>query len=72
MAKIFKVLANVTACILFLGGILGLISRMYVWFSVTGFTGTGTDMAQLALQFVYIAIWFVAAVVVMKLSQMLK
>ena len=70
MAKIFKALANVTACILFLGGILGLISRMYVWFAVTGFTGT--DMAQLALQFVYIAIWFVAAVVVMKLSQMLK
>jgi hypothetical protein len=45
---------------------------MYVWFAVTGFTGTGTDMTQLALQFVYIAIWFVAAVVVMKLSQMLK
>ena len=74
MDKMFKALANVTACILFLGGIFGLISRMYVWFAVTGFTGTGTgtDMAQLALQFVYIAIWFVAAVVVMKLSQMLK
>jgi hypothetical protein len=72
MAKLFKALANITACILFLGGILGMISRMYVWFAVTGFNGTGTDMAQLALQFVYIAIWFVAAVVVMKLSQMLK
>ena len=72
MARIFKALANVTACILFLCGIVGLISRMYVWFAVTGFTGTGVDMAQLALQFVYIAIWFVAAVVVMKLSQMLK
>jgi hypothetical protein len=72
MAKIFKALANVTACILFLGGILGLLSRMYVWFAVTGFNGTGADMTQLALQFVYIAIWFVAAVVVMKLSQMLK
>ena len=72
MAKIFKALANVTACILFLGGILGVLSRMYVWFAVTGFTGTGADMAQLALQFVYIAIWFVAAVVVMRLSQMLK
>jgi len=70
MAKLFKVLANVTACILFLGGVMGMISRMYVWFAVTGFFGT--DMSQLALQFVYIAIWFVAAVVVMKLSQMLK
>jgi len=72
MAKIYKVLANVAACFLFLGGFLGMISRMYVWFAVTGFDGTGTDMAQLSLQFVYIAIWFVAAVVVMKLSQMLK
>jgi hypothetical protein len=72
MAKLFKVLANITACILFLGGILGIISRMYVWFTVTGFTGTGNDMAQLALQFAYIAIWFVAAIVVMKLSQSLK
>jgi len=72
MAKLFKVLANVTACLLFLGGVMGMISRMYVWFTVTGFNGTGTDMAQLALQFVYIAIWFVAAVVVMKLSQMLQ
>ena len=72
MAKVFKVMANVSACILFLGGIFGLISRMYVWFAVTGFTGTGADMAQLALQFVYIAFWFVAAVAVMKLSQMLK
>ena len=72
MAKIYKVLANIAACLLFLGGIMGMISRMYVWFAVTGFNGTGTDMAQLALQFVYIAIFLVAAVVVMKLSQMLK
>lgn len=72
MEKLFKALANITACILFLGGTLGMISRTYVWFAVTGFTGTGTDMAQLALQFVYIAFWFIAAVVVMKLSQMLK
>jgi hypothetical protein len=72
MAKIYKVLANITACILFLGGILGMLSRMYVWFWVIGFTDNGTDMARLALQFVYISVWFVAAVVVMKLSQMLK
>ncbi len=72
MAKLFRVLANVTACILFLGGVMGFISRMYVWCAVTGFNGTGTEMSQLALQFTYIAIWFVASVVVMKLSQMLK
>ena len=72
MAKLFKVFANVSACILFLAGVMGMMSRMYVWFEVTGFTGTGPEMAQLALQFVYIAIWFVAAVVVMRLSQMLK
>lgn len=71
MTSIFKVLATIAAWILFVGGCLGVISRMYVWFAVTGFTGTGTDMAQLALQFVYIAIWFVAAVVVMKLRQTL-
>jgi hypothetical protein len=68
----FKVLATITAWILFLGGCLGMISRTIVWFTETGFTGTGTDMAQLAMQFVFIAIWFVAAVVVMKLRQMLE
>jgi len=72
MSTLFKVLANVTALFLFVGGCLGMISRMIVWFGTTGFTGTGNDMAQLALQFVYIAVWFVAAVVVMKLSQTLK
>jgi hypothetical protein len=68
----FKVLATITAWILFLGGCLGMISRTIVWFTETGFTGTGTEMAQLAMQFVFIAIWFVAAVVVMKLRQMLE
>jgi hypothetical protein len=72
MSKVFKVLANITALFLFAGGLLGMISRMIVWFGTTGFTGTGTEMAYLALQFVYIAAWFVSAVVVMKLSQTLK
>jgi Zn-dependent protease with chaperone function len=53
-------------------GCLGLISGAIVWFAVTGFTGTGTDMAQLAMQFVFIAIWLVAAVVVMKLRQKME
>jgi hypothetical protein len=70
--EIFKALATLTAWILFVGACLGMISRTIVWFTDTGFIGTGPEMAQLALQFVFIAIWFVAAVVVMKLSQMLK
>lgn len=69
MLQAFQVLADIIAWILFLGGIFGLISRIYVWFWKTKFTGTGAEMAQLALQFVYIAIWFVAAVVVMVLRQ---
>jgi hypothetical protein len=72
MSRVFKVLATVTALFLFIGGFLGMISRMIVWFGTTGFTGTGNEMAQLALQFVYIAIWFVSSVVVMKLTQTLK
>ena len=72
MSRVFKVLATVTALFLFIGGFLGMISRMIVWFGTTGFTGTGNEMAQLALQFVYIAIWFVSSVVVMKLAQTLK
>ena len=72
MSRVFKVLATVTALFLFIGGFLGMISRMIVWFGTTGFTGTGNEMAQLSLQFVYIAIWFVSSVVVMKLTQTLK
>ncbi len=72
MSMLFKVLANITALFLFIGGCMGLISRMIVWFGTTGFTGTGEEMARLSLQFVYIAVWFVSAVVVMRLSQALK
>ena len=72
MPSIFKALASITAWILFIGGCLGMISRAIVWFADTGFTGTGTDMAQLSLQFVFIAIWFVAAVVVMRLRQKME
>ena len=72
MPSIFKALATITAWILFVGGCLGVISRAIVWLTVTGFTGTGTEMAQLAMQFVFIAIWLVAAVVVMKLRKTLE
>ena len=69
MPPIFKALTTITAWILFVGGCLGLISRTIVWFTDTGFAGTGSDMAQLSMQFVFIAIWFVAAVVVMILRK---
>lgn len=72
MPPIFKALATITAWILFVGACLGLISRTIVWLTVTGFIGTGTEMAHLALQFVFIAIWFVAAVVVMRLRQRME
>ena len=72
MPPIFKALATITAWILYIGGCLGLISRTIVWFKVTGFTGTGTNMAQLAMQFVFIAIWLVGAVVVMRLRQKME
>ncbi len=68
----FKGLATITAWILFIGGCLGLVSRAIVWFTETGFTGTGSAMEQLSIQFVFIAIWFVAAVVVMYLRQKME
>ncbi len=72
MPKILKTLVTIIAWILFLGGCFGLISRTIVWFGVVGFTGTGDAMAQLALQYVFIAIWFIGAVVVIKLRQKLE
>ncbi len=72
MPNMFKALATITAWILFVGGCLGMISRCIVWLTDTGFTGTGPDMEQLALQFVYIVIWFVGAVVVMRLRQKME
>ncbi len=72
MPQIFKALATITAWILFAGGCLGMISRCIVWLTDAGFTGTGPAMEQLALQFVYIVIWFVGAVVVMRLRQKME
>ncbi len=69
---IFKALASIVAWFLFVGGCLGLISRTVVWFTVAGFTGTGTEMTQLAIQFVFIAVWLVASVVVMRLRQKME
>ncbi len=67
---IFKALASIAAWILFIGGCLGLISRVVVWLTVTGFTGTETS--QLTTDFVSIAVWLVAAVVVMRLRQKME
>ncbi len=67
---IFKALASITAWILFVFGCIGLISRAIVWLTVTGFTSTNTE--QLTMDFVAIAVWLVAGVVVMRLRQKME
>ena len=70
MPNIFKTLASIVAWLLFIGGCLGLISRIIVWLTVTGFTGT--DTSQLTTDFLSIAVWLVASVVVMRLRQKME
>ena len=67
---IFKALASIVAWLLFIFGCLGLISRAIVWLTVTGFTGT--DTSQLTMDFVAIAFFLVASVVVMRLRQKME
>ena len=68
--SLFKVLASIVAWVLLVCGLLGLISRAIVWLTVTGFTGT--DTSQLTMDFVAIAVWLVASVVVMRLRQKME
>jgi len=70
MPNIFKTLASIVAWLLFIGGCLGLISRVIVWITATGFTGT--DTSQLAMDFLSVAAWLVASVVVMRLRQKME
>ncbi len=70
MSSIFKVLASITALLLFISGCVALISRSIVWFDDIGFTGTGTS--QLAIDFFVIIALFVASVVVMRLKQKME
>ncbi len=67
---IFKALASIVAWLLFVFGCLGLISRAVVWLTVTGFTGT--DTSQLTTDFLTIALFLVASVVVMRLRQKME
>ncbi len=66
----FKALASIAAWILFVIGCLGLISRIIVWLTVTGFTGT--DTSQLSTDFLIASVLLVAAVVVMRLRQKME
>ncbi len=68
--KMFKALASIVAWLLFAFGCLGLISRVIVWLTVTGFTGT--DTSQLAMDFLVITVMLVASVVVMILRQKME
>ncbi len=64
---IFKALASIVAWTLLIVGGLGLISRVIVWLTVTGFAGT--DTSQLTTDFLVIAVLLVASVVVMRMRQ---
>ncbi len=64
---IFKALASIVAWILLIVGGLGLISRVIVWLTVTGFAGS--DTSQLTTDFLVVAVLLVASVVVMRLRQ---
>lgn len=64
---IFKALASVVAWLMFVVGCVGLISRIIVWLTETGFAGS--DTSQLTMDFVAIAVWLVGSVVVMRLRQ---
>ncbi len=70
MPNIFKALASITVWLLFVSGCLGLISRVIVWLTVTGFAGTETS--QLTKDFLAIAVLLVASVVVMILRQKME
>ncbi len=69
MPSIFKALASITAWILFIVGVLALISRVIVWLDM-GFTTT--DTSQLAMDFLVVIAALVAAVVVMILRQKME
>ncbi len=66
----FKALASIVAWLLFVFGCLGLISRVIVWLTATGFAGT--DTSQLAMDFLVITVMLVASVVVMILRQKME
>ncbi len=70
MPNIFKALASITAWILFIVGCFALISRVIVWLTETGFTGT--DTSQIAMDFLVVIVLFVASVVVMILRQKME
>ncbi len=65
--SMFKPLASTVAWILLVVGCLGLISRVIVWLTDTGFTGT--DTSQLTVDFLAITVLLVASVVFMRLRQ---
>ncbi len=69
MPSIFKALASTTAWILFVSGVIALISRAIVWLDM-GFDSP--DTSQLAIDFFVIIALFVAAVVVMILRQKME
>ncbi len=69
MPGVFKALASITAWILFVSGVVALISRAIVWLTM-GFTSP--DTSQLAVDFFVVIALLVASVVVMILRQKME
>ena len=64
MPNIFKVLASITAWILFVGGCIGVLMAMIAWIRSGDITEINTE---LTIDFLVAPVTLVAAVVVMRL-----
>ncbi len=69
MPSIFKALASITAWILFIGGCFSLVIATITWATMTDIFVANTANT---MNFLVIVIWFVAAVVVMRLRHKME
>ena len=69
MPNIFKALASITAWILFIGGCFSFVIANITWATKTDILEANTTTA---IEFFVVAVWFVAAVVVMRLRQKME
>ena len=69
MPNIFKALASITAWILFIGGFFSFVIATITWATKTDILEADT---AITINFLVIAVWFVAGVVVMRLRQKME
>ena len=69
MPNIFKALASVTAWIMFIGGCFSLVMATITWATTPDMFAANT---AIAINFLVIAVWLVAGVVVMRLRQKME